>query len=92
MTLHCMPYNLKLVEEVTYYVNGRPINGSRFNSRYIANCENLRILKVKYPDDNAVFTCNIFNRYGTDIKNATLRVLGECIFIVASSSIESEEV
>ena len=81
VTLKCKPSMIWPPEEITYYVNGRPITDPRFNSRYKANCQKLRIDKVKYPDDNAVFTCKVHNKYGVDVKNATLRVLGKSIMV-----------
>ena len=73
---------IKQSAEITYFINGMPISNSRGYSRYKVNCKELRIYAAKYPDDNAVFTCKANNSYGVDIRNATLRVLGECIMLI----------
>ena len=79
--------------EITYFINGMPISNSRGYSRYKVNCQELRIDAAKYPDDNAVFTCKASNNYGVDIKNATLRVFGECImfFLVVLYELEGAD-
>ena len=79
VTLKCRPNMTWPPEEINFFVNGKPVTDPNFKSRYKANCQKLRIDKVRFPDDHAVFTCIVHNKYGSDVKNATLTVLGECI-------------
>ena len=82
MALTCKVLNSAAI---AYFVNGKLITNSAYNSRYKARCQTLKIDEVKYSDDDAVFTCKVHSQYGFDVRNATLRVLGECIFIFSAA-------
>ena len=79
VTLKCIPNMTWPPEQISFFVNGKPVTGPNFESRYRSNCQKLTIDKVRFPDDHAVFTCKVRNKYGYDVKNATLTVLGEFI-------------
>ena len=79
MTLKCTTSILWLPDEIDFFVNGKPVSDPQFKSRYKTKCGKLTIDNVKYPEDNTTFTCKALNKYGYDLKNTTLNVLGKCV-------------
>ncbi|XP_065058255.1 fibroblast growth factor receptor 3-like [Rhopilema esculentum] len=74
VTLRCKPDMTVPTEKVTFYVNGVSLK-DRPKSKYIPSCQKLVIREVKFPDDNAVITCKLENKYGYAMKNTTVSVL-----------------
>ena len=79
VTLKCKPNMMWPPEDITYFINGKPVTNPQFKSRYRANCQKLRIDRVKFPDDNGIVSCKVQNKYGYDMKNVTLFVKGKCL-------------
>ena len=79
VTLKCATSMLWPPEEIKFFVDGKPVSNSPFQSRYRTKCEKLVIYSVKYPEDNTTFSCKAQNKYGYHLRNTTLNVLGRCV-------------
>ena len=78
--------------EIAFYVDGKPMSYFFSRINYEVNCEELRIRSgVGNGYNNIVVTCKASNRYGFDVKNANLRVLGECIILFSVALFEFGE-
>jgi len=92
VTLKCTTSILWLPDEIDFFVNGKPVSDPQFKSRYKTKCGKLMIDNVKYPEDNATFTCKALNKYGYDLKNTTLNVLVKPVLDKSQSTIVEQHV